>query len=235
MRTRLRAEGGIFREPTTWVLDPVRSSVGFEVRQAMISTLRGYFKQFEGTLEAAEGPRGSRVSGSVQLASIDTGDAGRDTQADAAARTMYELARELCHRRDTGPVRALTVTDSTGITRLVCQRVGGWRTTASPQVFNAERYPRIRFEARSIEHLHLGTYRVTGELTINDVTRGVGVEASVEDAAAVDALGRERVGITVRGVIDRTEFALSRQPVAGGRLPVREQLAVRLDISAVRA
>jgi polyisoprenoid-binding protein YceI len=235
MRKRLRAEGGIFREPTTWVLDPVRSSVGFEVRQAMISTLRGYFKQCEGTLEAAEGSRGSRVSGSVQLASIDRGDVSRDTQADAAARTIFELARELERRGDAGHVRAFTVTDSSGTTRLIRQTLGGWRTTVASQVFNPERHPRIRFESRSIEHLRLGTYRVTGELTINDVTRGVGVEASVEDGAAVDALGRERARITVRGVIDQTEFDLSRQPVAGGRLAVRERLAVRLDISAVRA
>jgi polyisoprenoid-binding protein YceI len=218
--------------PATWAVDPLHSSLGFEVKQAMM-TVRGYFKQFEGGLEAADGDRGSRVSGSVQLASIDADDAGRDMQADAAVRTMYEFGRDLGNR-EAGPIRAFTVTESTGVTRLVCQRVGGWLTTTSPQLFGAERQPQIRFESTSVEHVDLHTYRVSGELTIDDITRDVGVEASVEHTA-FDSLGRERVGITVRGVIDRTEVALARQPLAGGRLPVLEQVAVQLHISAVRA
>jgi polyisoprenoid-binding protein YceI len=77
--------------------------------------------------------------------------------------------------------------------------------------------------------------RVTGELTIKDVIHEIEVEATVEGAAE-DPWGRERVGIAVRGMIDRTEFGLTwQQPLRSGGMLVGEQVALRLDISAVRA
>jgi polyisoprenoid-binding protein YceI len=79
------------------------------------------------------------------------------------------------------------------------------------------------------------TYRVTGNLTIRDVTREIQVEANVE-GAALDPWGNDRVGIAVRGSLDRTEFGLTwQQSLVGGGLLVGEQVAMRIDISAVRA
>ena len=57
-------------------VDPSHSNVGFEVRHMGIATVRGAFKKFEGTVDATgETPR---LSGSVEVASIDTGDENRD-------------------------------------------------------------------------------------------------------------------------------------------------------------
>ena len=79
MTTQLQTEQGIVRVPSgTWAIDPIHSSVGFEVKHMMISTVRGHFKQYEGTLEAAEEYQDSHVWGSVQVASIDTNNAERD-------------------------------------------------------------------------------------------------------------------------------------------------------------
>jgi polyisoprenoid-binding protein YceI len=188
MTTQLQTEQGIVRVPNgTWVIDPIHSSVGFEVKHMMISTVRGHFRQFEGTLEAAEDYHDSRVSGSVEVASIDTNNADRDEHL------------------------------------------------LSPDFFDAEHYPQILFESTAIEHVLLGTYRVTGRLTIKDVTREIQVETSVE-GAAVDPWGKDRVGIAARGGIDRTEFGLTwQQSLSKGGLLVGEQVAMRLDISAVRA
>jgi polyisoprenoid-binding protein YceI len=105
----------------------------------------------------------------------------------------------------------------------------------SPDFFDVERYPRIHFESTTIEHVALGTYRVSGELTIKDVTREVHLETSVE-GTAIDPWGKDRVGIAVRGAIDRTEFGLTwQQALAKGGLLVGEQIGLRIDISAVRA
>jgi polyisoprenoid-binding protein YceI len=188
MTTQLQTEQGIVRVPTgTWSIDPIHSSIGFEVKHMMISTVRGHFRQFEGTLEAAEDYHDSRVWGSVQVASIDTNSADRDEHL------------------------------------------------LSPDFFDAEHHPQIRFESTGIEHVVLGTYRVSGDMTIKDVTRQVQVEASVE-GAAVDPWGKERVGIAVRGSINRTDFGLTyQQPLAKGGLLIGEQVALRLDLSAVRA
>jgi polyisoprenoid-binding protein YceI len=186
--TQLQTEHGIVRVPTgTWKVDPIHSSIGFEVKHMMISTVRGHFKRYEGTLEAAEDYHDSRVWGSVEVASLDTNNADRDEHL------------------------------------------------LGPEFFDAEHWPSITIESTAIEHITLGSYRVSGNLTIKDVTREIQVEANVE-GAAVDPWGKDRVGIAVRGSIDRTEFGLTwQQPLAGGGMLVGEQVALRIDISAVRA
>jgi len=128
-------------------------------------------------------------------------------------------------------------------------RVQGWAKTASvdtgneerdahlrsPEFFDVERYPQITFASTRIEHVEGGIYRVRGDLTIKDVTRPVEMTATVEGAGE-DPWGNERVGVSVRGTIDRTDFGLTwQQKLAGGGLLVGEKVQVLLDISAVRA
>ncbi len=104
----------------------------------------------------------------------------------------------------------------------------------SPDFFDAERYPEMRFETKLIEHVQGGTYRVTCDLTIKDVTREVEVEAHVE-GAGVDPFGVERVGIAVRGTINRSDFGLTWQrALETGGLLVGEEVATLIDVSAVR-
>jgi polyisoprenoid-binding protein YceI len=70
---------GITLIPTgTWVVDPVHSRVGFAVKHLGISTVRGEFKEFEGTLEIGEDLPTSRGYGTVKVASIDTRETDRD-------------------------------------------------------------------------------------------------------------------------------------------------------------
>jgi polyisoprenoid-binding protein YceI len=78
--TDLMTERGMIRVPAgAWRLDPAHSSVAFEVRHMMISTVRGHFAEFEGTLDAAaDDPSNSRVQGSAKVATIETGNADRD-------------------------------------------------------------------------------------------------------------------------------------------------------------
>jgi polyisoprenoid-binding protein YceI len=77
--THLQTERGIVRVPPgTWKVDPVHSSVGFEVKHMMIATVRGRFTEFEGTIDAHEDLSESRVYGSAHVASIDTGQPDRD-------------------------------------------------------------------------------------------------------------------------------------------------------------
>ena len=79
MTTVLQTELGVIRVPEgTWRVDPSHSSVGFEVKHMMIATVRGRFREFEGTLEAAEDLADSRCYGNVKVASIDTGEPDRD-------------------------------------------------------------------------------------------------------------------------------------------------------------
>jgi len=65
----------------TWKVDPVHSSVEFQVKHLGIATVKGQFKEFEGTLEVE--PDGIRAHGSAKVASVDT----REPQRDAHLRS----------------------------------------------------------------------------------------------------------------------------------------------------
>lgn len=62
-----------------WILDPLHTQIGFSVRHMMVSTVRGQFKTYSGTLQLdPDDFTRSRVSGEIEVASIDTGIADRD-------------------------------------------------------------------------------------------------------------------------------------------------------------
>ena len=57
----------------TWTVDPIHSSIGFEVKHFGISTFRGRFTGYEGTIETGDGTL-ERVEGRVDVASVDVRD-----------------------------------------------------------------------------------------------------------------------------------------------------------------
>ena len=62
-----------------WVIDQSHSQVLFSVKHMMISTVRGQFKNFTGTVEADEAnPTAAQVDVQIDASSIVTGDEKRD-------------------------------------------------------------------------------------------------------------------------------------------------------------
>jgi polyisoprenoid-binding protein YceI len=66
----------------TWKVDPVHSSVEFQVKHLGIATVKGQFKEFEGTVEV--GPDGAVAYGTVKTASVDTREPQRDEHLRSA-------------------------------------------------------------------------------------------------------------------------------------------------------
>jgi polyisoprenoid-binding protein YceI len=63
-----------------WVIDTNHSHVGFSVRHMMVSTVRGQFKKYSGTLNLnVEDFAKSSFEGEIEVDSIDTDNADRDT------------------------------------------------------------------------------------------------------------------------------------------------------------
>ena len=62
----------------TWTLDNSHSEIGFTVRHAGISKVRGQFKDAAATLDLADNVADSRISATIQTASFDSGDVNRD-------------------------------------------------------------------------------------------------------------------------------------------------------------
>ena len=60
----------------TYNVDPAHSSIGFEVRHMGIATVRGAFRKFQGSVDATgDAPV---LQGTVDVSSVDTGEAQRD-------------------------------------------------------------------------------------------------------------------------------------------------------------
>jgi polyisoprenoid-binding protein YceI len=68
----------------TWVIDPVHSEVGFSVRHLMVSKVRGRFEKFEGEIATGDDILDTRATLTVDLNSINTGNADRDNDLRSA-------------------------------------------------------------------------------------------------------------------------------------------------------
>lgn len=66
-----------------WSVDPVHSHVGFSVRHMMVTTVRGTFKTFSGTMNIGDDFSSASIEGEIDVASIDTGNADRDNHLRA--------------------------------------------------------------------------------------------------------------------------------------------------------
>jgi len=71
-------------KPGTWNVDASHSEVGFTARHLMVSKVRGQFKDFAAVVNVAQPFEDSTVNATVQLASIDTNGADRDTHLKSA-------------------------------------------------------------------------------------------------------------------------------------------------------
>jgi polyisoprenoid-binding protein YceI len=67
-----------------WALDPSHTEVGFSVRHLMVSKVRGTFRTFSGEITVADDVLDSSVRATIDLNSIDTNDANRDTHLRSA-------------------------------------------------------------------------------------------------------------------------------------------------------
>ena len=70
--------------PGTWSVDASHSRIGFVARHLMITKVRGNFGEFDASLTIADDPLQSSVTATVQLASVHTGDTGRDEHLRSA-------------------------------------------------------------------------------------------------------------------------------------------------------
>jgi polyisoprenoid-binding protein YceI len=64
--------------PGPWNVDASHSTVGFTARHLMITKVRGRFGAVAGVVTVAESPLQSTVQATVDVASVTTGDDGRD-------------------------------------------------------------------------------------------------------------------------------------------------------------
>jgi polyisoprenoid-binding protein YceI len=144
----------------TWALDPVHSTIGFEIPY-LAGTFKGHFTDVEAKLTEKS------LTGSARVASVDVKD--------------ENLAAHL----------------------------------QSPEFFDAERHPKLKFESREIERSG-ETVTVRGDITIRGETKPVELSGTIS-GPFTDGYGRARLPLKLETTVDRTEFGLNwNMPLPNG-------------------
>jgi len=104
----------------------------------------------------------------------------------------------------------------------------------SPDFLDVERYPQMLFTSTGVEQVDDDVYRVTGDLTIKDMTRSVSVDFTLT-GSALDPFGNTRVGFEGALAIKRSDWDLTWNTVldTGGVL-VSDRIQVEFDVSAIK-
>lgn len=104
----------------------------------------------------------------------------------------------------------------------------------SNDFFAMDTYPTLTFESTDVEQVDGDTFRVTGDLTIKDVTKSVTIDFDYE-GAATDPFGLDRIGFEGTTTVNRKEFGLDwNTPLDAGGVLVSDKVTLEFEISAVK-
>src|SRR5712692_8627123 len=100
----------------------------------------------------------------------------------------------------------------------------------SADFFDAEKYPYITFKLTGIEPVDDENFRVKGDLTVKETTRPITLDATIEGRLPDPFGAKERVGISARGQLNRMDFGLNWDGVAGA-VPFASH-TIKLEVDA---
>jgi polyisoprenoid-binding protein YceI len=102
----------------------------------------------------------------------------------------------------------------------------------SPEFFDAERHPRLRFESSELDVAEDGAATIRGELEIRGEKHQVEAGGRFARLGA-DLAGNSRVGLSLEATVDRRSFGLDWQaelPSGGEVLDYEVSIAVELEL-----
>jgi polyisoprenoid-binding protein YceI len=102
----------------------------------------------------------------------------------------------------------------------------------SPEFFDVERHPRLRFESSELEVAGDGSAKIRGELEIRGEKHRVEASGRFAQLGA-DLGGKARVGLSLAASVDRRDFGLDWQaelPSGGEVLDYEVTIAVELEL-----
>jgi polyisoprenoid-binding protein YceI len=104
----------------------------------------------------------------------------------------------------------------------------------SPDFFDVETYPEITFVSTSAERVDDDTYRLSGDLTVKDVTRPVSIDFTF-NGSAKDPYGNLRAGFEGQASLNRKEWGLTwNAALETGGFLVSDKVKLEFDVSAVK-
>ena len=105
----------------------------------------------------------------------------------------------------------------------------------SAEFFDVKKYPVMTFKSKSVEVEGAGKLRMTGDLTINAITRQVILDLEGPTAPIKDTQGREKIGISGETKISRKEFGILYNPILeSGGVTVSDEVKIVLEIELIK-
>lgn len=166
----------------TYAIDSAHSSIGFTVRHAMVTKVRGEFSDYDATVTIAENPAESSATGTVRTASLDTRNEERDTHVRGEDFFAVEQFPEMTFTSTSFDVDASGNGTVTGDLTI--------KDTTRPVTFDVETF--------GVEEDPFGNTRIGFEAkaSINRTDFGIDFQAPLNSGGM---LVGEKVGIEIEG------------------------------------
>jgi polyisoprenoid-binding protein YceI len=105
----------------------------------------------------------------------------------------------------------------------------------SPEFFDVKKYPVMTFKSKHVEVEGAGKLKLTGDLTINAVTKQVVLDLEGPTPPVKDTQGREKIGVSGETKISRKEFGILYNPILeSGGVTVSDEVKIVLEIELIK-
>lgn len=105
----------------------------------------------------------------------------------------------------------------------------------SPEFFDAERFPQLKFRSTELAVEDDGSVRLEGELEIRGKSRLVAATGNYAYTEA-DLKGEQRIGLSLSAAVDRRDFGMNFQaPLPKGGNAVEWEVAITVELELVAA
>jgi polyisoprenoid-binding protein YceI len=105
----------------------------------------------------------------------------------------------------------------------------------SDDFFNAQKYPKLKFEGKSMKKVGENAYKLTGDLTIRDVTKTVTLDVAFKGMVK-DPWGNTKAGFRITGEVNRFDYNLKWNTLteAGGAV-VGKTVSLIINVQLVKS
>lgn len=104
----------------------------------------------------------------------------------------------------------------------------------SADFFDAENFGKLTFKSTGVTKINEGEYKISGDLTIKDVTKNITLEAEYSGQMK-DPWGNTKIGLSLNGKINRKEFGLTwNAALETGGVLVGEDIKLNAEVQFVK-
>jgi polyisoprenoid-binding protein YceI len=104
----------------------------------------------------------------------------------------------------------------------------------SADFFDVENFGTLTFKSNDVKKVNEGEYKISGDLTIKDVTKNIVLDAEYSGLMK-DPWGNTKIGLSLNGTINRKEFGLTwNAALETGGVLVGEDIKLNAEVQFVK-